>query len=306
MPNEDFQQHLHPILQELELVRRDQLNRMAFILIALLVAVAVGMLLLIPTFIIVILFLSLPVYLLMFGTRRKRLDVRSEFRPRVMRVIADSLPEWDYDQHRFMPRAVYDAASLNLPVPDVYEGQDLFYATVHGAPSSLSELLTRQQERSPDGSIQYTTLFNGLLLSVQLPKAFSGIHYLAGTGDEQKVQDYLKRFGDINTFLPEPVQDDTCRIGEQVWLSTIPQEAVSLMRGPLGPVLRELSDKAASPLLLSCKGQHFCLAVPLPEKIMEPSVFRSLLTTRHIVQYKELLETLLGIPALLTTPANNS
>ena len=77
MPNEDFQQHLHPILQELELVRRDQLNRMAFILIALLVAVAVGMLLLIPTFIIVILFLSLPVYLLMFGTRRKRLDVRS-------------------------------------------------------------------------------------------------------------------------------------------------------------------------------------------------------------------------------------
>ena len=62
------------------------------------------------------------------------------------------------------------------------------------------------------------------------------------------------------------MQDDTCRIGEQVWLSTIPQEAVSLMRGPLGPVLRELSDKAASPLLLSCKGQHFCLAVPLPEK----------------------------------------
>ena len=98
------------------------------------------------------------------------------------------------------------------------------------------------------------------------PKPSSGIHYLAGTGDEQQVQNYLKRFGDINTFLPEPVQDDTCRIGEQVWLSTIPQEAVSLMRGPLGPVLRELSDKAASPLLLSCKGQHFCLAVPLPER----------------------------------------
>ena len=73
-----------------------------------------------------------------------------------MRVIADSLPEWGImTQHRFMPRAVYDAASLNLPVPDVYEGQDLFYATVHGAPSSLSELLTRQQERSPDGGIQY-------------------------------------------------------------------------------------------------------------------------------------------------------
>ena len=35
---------------------------------------------------------------------------------------------------------------------------------------------------------------------------------------------------------------------------------------------------------------------------MEPSVFRSLLTTRHIVQYKELLETLLWYSRIIDHP----
>lgn len=294
---EFYDKALLPELQELEEIRKDQLYRQIYIAVAILLSILVGVFLLLPFFILVFLFLSLGVYFIMFGMKRRRFHFKQEFKSRIIyKMAAHFYPDMTYTSHQFVPESEYIKSGIFVQDPDVYNGEDMFQGKVGLTDVTFSEIHTQDRHRDADGRTTYTTIFRGIFLLADFHKHFKAKTYVLSDFGERYMGYFGAMFQQINLMRPGLVKLENEEFEKYfVVYSTDETEARYILSPALMERLLQFRKRTGAAIQCSFVDERIYIALPMRDKLFEPSLYKTVLHYGDIEEFRKEMEFCVSI-----------
>ena len=276
-----YQQEIVPHLSALEVLRKQQLNRVMFMWIAGCASLLLGFITMIPTLILVFLLISLLMYFFIFGFKRNRTNFRTEYKKivigKLMQFIA---PDLAFTPNLFITQNKYDLSKIFLSNPDIYSGEDLVTGKIEKTQVEFCELHTQDRQTDHKGRTTYVTIFKGLFFIADFNKHFNG----------QKPANYSWIFGklmqNINVGRPDVVRLEDPEF-EKIFVvySSDEVEARYILSTSFMERLVEFRKKMNSSVQLSFVGSNMYMAIPMKKNLFEPSLRRTVMNFNDIQEY---------------------
>ena len=202
-----YQQEIVPHLSALEVLRKQQLNRVMFMWIAGCASLLLGFITMIPTLILVFLLISLLMYFFIFGFKRNRTNFRTEYKKivigKLMQFIA---PDLAFTPNLFITQNKYDLSKIFLSNPDIYSGEDLVTGKIEKTQVEFCELHTQDRQTDHKGRTTYVTIFKGFFFIADFNKHFNGHTYVLSDFGERFLGCFGKLMQNINVGRPDVVR----------------------------------------------------------------------------------------------------
>lgn len=276
-----------PDLQQLELLRKKQVSRLRFIIIAGIASLALGLATMIPFMVVIFLFLSLLLYFAFFGFNRSRPDFKSEYKRIVItRLIRFIDPGLQYSPHQFIPQTTYDFSRIFLNNPDIYSGEDLIEGNIGKTQVHFSELHTQDRRTDNRGRTYYVTIFRGIFFIADFNKNFQGQTYVLSDFSERFLGFFGRAFQNMHFGRPAPV-----RLEDPVFekffavYSTDEVEARYILTPSFMQRIVEFRKKAEAPVQFSFIESNIYIAVPMRKNLFEPRLMATVLNFGEVEEY---------------------
>ena len=292
-----YTQELVPELEKLEVIRKAQVKRQLYIIIALVVSIVGGVATLIPFMVIVFLFVSLILYFVLFGFHRQRFDFKSQYKSTVISKLISFLePGLTYTSHQYIPQTRYSYSKIFLQSPDIYSGEDLVQGNIEKTAIQFCELHTQDRRTDSRGRTTYVTIFKGVFFIADFNKNFSGQTFVLSDFGERFLGFFGKLFQDINMARPSVVRLEDPEFEKYFAVySTDEVEARYILSTSLMQRLLEFRKKANAAIQLSFIDSNIFLAVPMRQNLFEPKLYQSVMNFNDTEQYYHQLLFCTGI-----------
>lgn len=287
-----YAQELVPDLEKLEVLRKSQVKRQVFIIVALLVSVFAGVVTLVPLLVLVFLFISLFVYFALFGFKRQRFDFKSQYKTNVFcKLIPFIEPQLAYTSHQYIVQSKYDYSKIFLSHPDIYSGEDMVEGFIDKTKIEFSELHTQDRRTDSKGRTTYVTIFRGIFFIADFNKAFSGQTYVLSDFSERFLGYFGKLFQNINISRPDIVRLEDPEFEKHFAVySTDEVEARYILSPALMQRIMEFKKKTNSGVQLSFLDSSIYLAIPMRKNLFEPKLYKSVMNFNDIEEYYHQLQ----------------
>ncbi|MBK7566906.1 MAG: DUF3137 domain-containing protein [Bacteroidetes bacterium] len=282
-----YQQEIVPHLSALEVLRKQQLNRVMFMWIAGCASLLLGFITMIPTLIIVFLLISLLMYFFIFGFKRNRTNFRTEYKKivigKLMQFIA---PDLAFTPNLFITQNKYDLSKIFLSNPDIYSGEDLVTGKIEKTQVEFCELHTQDRQTDHKGRTSYVTIFKGLFFIADFNKHFNGQTYVLSDFGERFLGFFGKLMQNINVGRPDVVRLEDPEF-EKIFVvySSDEVEARYILSTSFMERLVEFRKKMNSSVQLSFVGSNMYMAIPMKKNLFEPSLRRTVMNFNDIQEY---------------------
>ena len=282
-----YQQEIVPHLSALEVLRKQQLNRVMFMWIAGCASLLLGFITMIPTLIIVFLLISLLMYFFIFGFKRNRTNFRTEYKKivigKLMQFIA---PDLAFTPNLFITQNKYDLSKIFLSNPDIYSGEDLVTGKIEKTQVEFCELHTQDRQTDHKGRTTYVTIFKGLFFIADFNKHFNGQTYVLSDFGERFLGFFGKLMQNINVGRPDVVRLEDPEF-EKIFVvySSDEVEARYILSTSFMERLVEFRKKMNSSVQLSFVGSNMYMAIPMKKNLFEPSLRRTVMNFNDIQEY---------------------
>ncbi|MBK7037161.1 MAG: DUF3137 domain-containing protein [Chitinophagales bacterium] len=282
-----YQQEIVPHLSALEVLRKQQLNRVMFMWIAGCASLLLGFITMIPTLILVFLLISLLMYFFIFGFKRNRTNFRTEYKKivigKLMQFIA---PDLAFTPNLFITQNKYDLSKIFLSNPDIYSGEDLVTGKIEKTQVEFCELHTQDRQTDHKGRTTYVTIFKGLFFIADFNKHFNGQTYVLSDFGERFLGFFGKLMQNINVGRPDVVRLEDPEF-EKIFVvySSDEVEARYILSTSFMERLVEFRKKMNSSVQLSFVGSNMYMAIPMKKNLFEPSLRRTVMNFNDIQEY---------------------
>lgn len=282
-----YQQEIVPHLSALEVLRKQQLNRVTFMWIAGCASLLLGFITMIPTLILVFLLISLLMYFFIFGFKRNRTNFRTEYKKivigKLMQFIA---PDLAFTPNLFITQNKYDLSKIFLSNPDIYSGEDLVTGKIEKTQVEFCELHTQDRQTDHKGRTTYVTIFKGLFFIADFNKHFNGQTYVLSDFGERFLGFFGKLMQNINVGRPDVVRLEDPEF-EKIFVvySSDEVEARYILSTSFMERLVEFRKKMNSSVQLSFVGSNMYMAIPMKKNLFEPSLRRTVMNFNDIQEY---------------------
>ena len=282
-----YQQEIVPHLTALEVLRKQQLNRVKFMWVAGFASLLLGFITMIPILIIVFLLISLLMYFFIFGFKRNRTNFRTEYKKIVIGKLMQFInPELAFTPNLFITQNKYDLSKIFLSNPDIYSGEDLVSGKIEKTQVEFCELHTQDRQTDHKGRTTYVTIFKGLFFIADFNKHFHGQTYVLSDFGERFLGFFGKLMQNINVGRPEVVRLEDPEF-EKIFVvySSDEVEARYILSTSFMERLVEFRKKMNSSVQLSFVGNNIYMAIPMKKNLFEPSLRRTVMNFEDIKEY---------------------
>lgn len=282
-----YESDIVPHLDELEALRKFQLRRQAFIVVAFIASVGLGLATFMPFMIIVFLALSLVLYFIFYGFKRKRPDFKTQYKDTVIRKIISFIsPELVYSSHQFISNLKYSNSRIFLQQVDIYNGEDLVQGTIGKTAVEFCELHTKDRRTDSKGRTHYVTIFRGIFFIADFNKNFSGQTYVLSDFGERFMGFFGKIFQNMNMMRPDVIRLENPEFEKYFAVyGTDPVEARYILSPSFMERLVNYRNKMQTNLQLSFINSQVYLAMPMKKNLFEPSLRKTVKRFEDIEEY---------------------
>ncbi len=282
-----YQQEIVPHLTALEVLRKQQLNRVKFMWVAGFASLLLGFITMIPILIIVFLLISLLMYFFIFGFKRNRTNFRTEYKKIVIGKLMQFInPELAFTPNLFITQNKYDLSKIFLSNPDIYSGEDLVSGKIEKTQVEFCELHTQDRQTDHKGRTTYVTIFKGLFFIADFNKHFTGQTYVLSDFGERFLGFFGKLMQNINVGRPDVVRLEDPEF-EKIFVvySSDEVEARYILSTSFMERLVEFRKKMDCSVQLSFVGNNMYMAIPMKKNLFEPSLRRTVMNFEDIKEY---------------------
>jgi hypothetical protein len=292
-----YETDIIPHLDELEALRKYQLRRQAFIITAFIASVVLGLLSFVPFMIIILLLISLILYFIFYGFKRKRPDFKTQYKDTVIRkIIQFADPGLVYSSHQFIPNTKFSASGIFLQQVDVYAGEDLVQGTIGKTDIEFCELHTKDRRTDSKGRTHYVTIFKGIFFIADFHKHFSGRVYVLSDFGERFMGFFGKMFQNMNIARPDIVRLENPEFEKYFAVyATDPVEARYILSPAFMERILAMRKKWNGNIQMSFINAKMYLALPLQKNIFEPSLRRTVKRFDDVLAYYEQIKMCVDI-----------
>lgn len=282
-----YESDIVPHLDELETLRKFQLRRQAFIVVAFIASVGLGLATFMPFMIIVFLALSLILYFIFYGFKRKRPDFKTQYKDTVIRKIISFIsPELVYSSHQFISNTKYSNSRIFLQQVDIYNGEDLVQGTIGKTAVEFCELHTKDRRTDSKGRTHYVTIFRGIFFIADFNKNFMGQTYVLSDFGERFMGFFGKIFQNMNMMRPDVIRLENPDFEKYFAVyGTDPVEARYILSPSFMERLVNYRNKMQTNLQLSFINSQVYLAMPMKKNLFEPSLRKTVKRFEDIEEY---------------------
>ncbi|MEZ5013933.1 MAG: DUF3137 domain-containing protein [Chitinophagales bacterium] len=287
-----YQQEIVPGLADLEVLRKLQLKRVRFMWIAGFASLILGVATLWPPMVLVFLLISLGIYFFIFGFKRSRPDFRTEYKKVVIsRLVKFMDPNLNYSANMYIPEAIYNSSKIFLQSPDIYKGEDLVEGTLDKTQLQFCELHTQDRRTDGKGRTYYVTIFKGLFFRADFNKEFHGQTYVLSDFGERFMGFFGKMMQNMNMSRPDVVRLENPEFEKYFAVYSNDQvEARYILSTTFMERLVEFRKKTNAAVQLSFVNTQMNLALPMKQNLFEPSLRRTVMNYKDVVEYFEQLK----------------
>ncbi|MBC8046840.1 MAG: DUF3137 domain-containing protein [Fimbriimonadaceae bacterium] len=282
-----YQNEILPHLDELEALRKYQLRRQTFIVIAFTASVVLGLATFMPFMIIIFMLISLILYFTFYGFKRTRPDFKSMYKENIVkRIIQFIEPGLVYSAHQFISNSKFSNSKIFMQQVDIYNGEDLVQGIIGKTKVEFCELHTQDRQTDSQGKTRYVTIFKGIFFIADFNKHFSGQTYVLSDFSERFMGFFGKLFQNMNLMRPDVVRLENPEFEKYFAVySTDELEARYILSTTLMERLVEFRKKIDANLQLSFINSSINLAVPMKKNLFEPSLRKTVKRFEDIEEY---------------------
>lgn len=282
-----YNSEILPHLDELEELRKFQLRRQTFIGIAFLASVGLGLATFMPFMIIIFLLVSLILYFIFYGFKRKRPDFKTQYKDTVIRKIIQFIsPELVYSSHQFISNTKFSNSGIFLQQVDIYNGEDLVQGMIDKTTVEFCELHTQDRTTDSKGRTHYVTIFKGIFYIADFHKNFIGKTYVLSDFGERFMGFFGKMFQDMNIMRPDVVRLENPEFEKYfVVYATDQVEARYILSPSFMEKLLAFRKRVNTTIQLSFIESQVYLAIPMKKNLFEPSLRKTVKRFEDVEEY---------------------
>ncbi len=282
-----YQQEIVPHLATLEVMRKQQLNRVRFMWISGCASLALGFITMVPTLILVFLLISLLVYFFIFGFKRNRSDFKMEYKKIVIGKLMHFIePDLAFTPNLFINKLKYDKSKIFLSNPDIFTGEDLVTGKIEKTQVEFCELHTQDRQTDHKGRTTYITIFKGLFFIADFNKNFQGQTYVLSDFGERFLGFFGKLMQNINVGRPDVVRLEDPEFEKMfVVYSSDPVEARYILSPAFMQRLVAFRNKMNSSVQLSFVDSQMYMAIPMKKNLFDPSLRKTVMNFEDMQEY---------------------
>jgi hypothetical protein len=282
-----YKEEILPELITLDNLRREQLQRVRFMIGAALASGVFALISLLPYLIYIFLLVSLLFYFLFFGFRRRRLDYKSEYKRIIISKVMQFIdPGSVVTPHQYISQSKYHSSKLFLTETDIYSGENHVQGIINGADAEFSELHTQNRTTDHRGPVKFETIFNGFFFLAGLkPSLGSEIFILSNSASQEDavLRNTLVKTDTIrleNIQLNNPEFDKLFTV-----LTTNGLEARSILAASF--IVRILNfQKQSNPAVqIAIIQSHIYIAIPWQVRLFAPTLWKPLIHFKDAEEY---------------------
>lgn len=282
-----FQEELLPGLTLLEQIRKQQLQRQIFILVAVAISIVIALILILPVLLLFFLAIFLVLYFIFFGDKRKRFDFKKAYKEIILKkLIAFILPGFTHTSFQYIPRKTYDLSKLFVPSPQLYTGEDYVQGALSNTAIEFSEILAQDVITENNGRTQNLTVFKGIFFIADFKSEFTADTYIFSNQSGEFLEAFNKWFHDINILRPELVPTENTRLNKKLRVySTEPDHFDILFTEYFSQLIADYLEKTNANVQMALHQGKLFIAVPLLENLFDVSLYKSILKSKDTEEY---------------------